>query len=231
MKYIITLAFVITIAFALSTGVLAATGAEMLLNISDFEAFDDCVEFTLSISLSRATQPYSSLDFNLVSSDYHNLTITNNNPDGSEDDLAISFVSGYGSAYHKGRVVEDSGEISYLIGIFSTSGGNTIIDETDICSVRLRYSGITPQHLSIRDLRLIYKTPAGLIDSVLIASPDELTISLDLFVEMEDLAIATSEWNDGKVSLLKYWPALLCIVCIVICSSIIKARLKRKAGV
>ena len=176
----------------------AAPLAAPRMAASDVVDTGDGVEFTLSIDISEPSEPYSSLDFNLVSSDYACLAIVDRSPDADRSSLAVAFAPGYGNAYHEGRIDSASGAVSYLIGIFSPSGGNAITSETNICAIRMRYTGQEAQELAIRDMKLIYKTSDGLIASVPIESHGVLTIAPEIFAVIEENSTPLSPWSDER---------------------------------
>lgn len=165
---------------------LAAPAADMKAELSDFTADGDGMLFTLSVAMGAPSEPYASLDFNLVCSDNEMLAIVDNSEQGDRSNLDISFPPAHGSAYHKGRIDELTGAISYLIGIFSPVGGNAITDETEVCTVKLRYTGDEPQTLSLAGLKLVYKDAEGNITSVNGFDDIEFVIDESLFAAMGD---------------------------------------------
>ena len=162
--YIVVVALLATL--FLSISIYAAPAAELSMNITDVDVLDDTTEFTVNIGISKPSEPYASLDFSIVSSNSENLQIVDRSESGDRSNLDIEFPSeDYGGVYHKGRIDETSGAISYLVGVFSQESGNNISDEADICSVRFRYNGEAPAEISLDGLKLVYKNSNGDIDN------------------------------------------------------------------
>ena len=238
LRKFVVLALSALLTLTLQVNVFAAPFAEMSMNVSDVVDTGDGLEFTLNIDISEPSEPYSSLDFNLVSSDYECLAIVDNSQSGDRSDLDITFAPGYGNAYHKGRIDDASNAVSYLLGVFSSSGGNAITGETNICGIRMHYTGQAAQELSIRDLKLIYKTSDGLIDSVAIESDALLTVTPDIYVEIARDDTPLSQWPEDPVVQESsddgpgtYWYiAGIIIVIAAISGLVIKRRKNLKAG-
>jgi len=166
-------AIVLIMSLWVAVPVLAAPNATASMSVTEVISDGEDIIFTVSIAISKPSEAYASLDFNLVSSSHDNLTIAN----GTGSALAISFVANYGSAYHPGKEA-DNGGYSWLIGIFSQGSGNQISDATNICSVRLRYRGTAPQTLSIKDMTLNYLDSAGNVLSTVL-STDSVKLTID----------------------------------------------------
>ncbi|MDR2671363.1 MAG: hypothetical protein LBC26_06560 [Oscillospiraceae bacterium] len=142
----------------------AAPSAEVALSIADavYESGESGdIIVTVDIAVGAPTEPYASLDFNLVSSDYEHLRILDLDDDEKVTALDIMFTPDYGQAYHRGRVDEETGGYRYLMGIYAQTGGNLIAGATDVCTVRLRYRGEETQTLQLRDVKLIYIDDTG----------------------------------------------------------------------
>ena len=161
MKKVFSSVICVMMLFALVLTVSAAPDAEVSMTVTNAVREGDDVILTVDISIGSSAEPYASLDFNLVSSDSEQLSVAKKNSDGDADALDISFVPEYGGAYHKGRIDDASGEIRYLVGVYAQSSGNIISDATNLCTVKLRYSGEEMQTLSIEDMRLVYKNASG----------------------------------------------------------------------
>ena len=187
MKKLSVAAAVIIAAFVmLSASALAAPAATLQMALSDVAVAEDDIMFTVDISIDVPSEPYASLDFNLVSSDSGALSIAPKNPENESGGLDITFAEGYGSAYHNGRF--DGDVVRYLLGIYGRTSGNVITDATGICSVRMKYAGDAAQTLSVSDLKLVYKNPNGaIVSSPVTAELPSLDISRDsLLLAIED---------------------------------------------
>jgi hypothetical protein len=213
---------------------LAAPYAEPSMSALDAVDTGDALEFTLRIDIGEPSEPYSALDFNLVSSNFMSLSIASDSLGGDGSGLAIEFVQGYGSANHKGRIDETSGAISYLMGIFSPSGGNAISGDISVCSIRIRYEGQEPETLSIKDLRLIYVTADGFIDSVRIEPGVLFAVSPEAFVDIDGKGIpltsevdhpTATETSDKPVRYLWYIVGAICMIAAI--SAILAKRRKK----
>ena len=157
-------AVVISVVFVvLNVSSLAAPSAVLQMALADVTEEENEVFFTIKISIGVPSESYASLDFSLVSSDSGALSIAPKNHGSRSGDLDITFADGYGSAYHNGRF--DGSEVRYLLGIYGRNGGNVITDATDICSIRMKYTGDAAHTLSIADSKLIYKNSNGVIVS------------------------------------------------------------------
>lgn len=166
---IITLISIIAL-ITLSVPAYALPDASVKMAIRDAKWEGEEIIFTVDISIDSPSEPYSSLDFNLVSSNNEKLSIINKNPGSDNGALDITFAEKYGSAYHPGRFDESSGEGRYMMGIYSQTGKNDITEATDVCSVRMKYSGTDTQVLSISDLKLVYENANGAIVNTAIAT-------------------------------------------------------------
>ena len=170
----------------LTPSVLAAPVAELSMRIADWQRDDhddDSVIFDLEIDVGVPSEPYASLDFNIVSSDEAKLHIIDLSANGDKSKLAIDFSSEYSGVYHKGRVNEADGSVSYLVGLFSQSSGNNINAETSVSTVRLRYTGDSVVDLSLSDLKLVYKNGDGEITAAPSDKSVRMQISLDRFID------------------------------------------------
>jgi hypothetical protein len=170
----------------------ALPSAEAAIRISDAVYDGGDIIVTAEIAVGAPSESYASLDFNLVSSDYERLQIVDLNDSEEVTELDVAFAPGYGHAIHKGRPDGDTGGYRYLIGIFSQTGGNLIDGATDICSVKLRYSGEEPQTLLVRDMKLVYVDEAGGVGSAPVGDPAVLTIDRNLVVELDDSEVPLS---------------------------------------
>ena len=164
----------------------AAPDAELAMSIEDWEQIGDAVEFNAVIDIGKSSEPYASLDFNIVSSSEEDLSIVDLSDTGDQSKLAVDFSPDYGGAYHNGRVDETDGSVRYLVGIFSRNSGNNITDETNICTVRFRYTGSLEQELSLENLKLVYKNSEGKITSVAPEAKVSQSISSTEFVEISN---------------------------------------------
>jgi hypothetical protein len=187
---IIALAVFILSAPMVTVSAFAAPSAEPTMVITDAEYDGDDVLFTVSIAVSAPAAPYASLDFNLVSSDPEHLSVVNLNGNEDEPELDITFLKGFGSAYHRGRIDAEAGSCSYLIGIYSQSSGNKITDAVEVCTVRLRYSGDETQTLKISDMKLVYLDDVGGVASAQVDSEAAaLEIDEGIVAQMNESAV------------------------------------------
>ena len=158
--------FLVIFSFCLAFNAVAAPTADLAMHIADCEQIGDAVEFNVVINIGDPSEPYASLDFNIVSSSEEYLSIVDLSEVKDKSRLAVEFVPDYGGAYHKGRIDEADGSVSYLVGIFSRNSGNNITAETNICTIRFRYTGSAAQELSLENLKLVYKNSNGEITGV-----------------------------------------------------------------
>ncbi|MDR0818602.1 MAG: hypothetical protein LBN43_03400 [Oscillospiraceae bacterium] len=156
----------------------AAPSTEVTFGVSEAIADGNDIIVTVDIAVTSPTEPYASLDFNLVSSDYEHLAILDLDDDEEVTELDIAFAPDYGQAYHSGRFDDETSGYRYLIGIYSQSSGNQITEATEVCSVRLRYSGDITQTLLIRDMKLVYIDDVGGVASAPINS-DSAILTID----------------------------------------------------
>lgn len=209
--------FLLLVPFAVNAA--AAPSAEIITKFSDPVTENDGSQtITMYISVSAPTEPYASMDFNLVSSSAEHLSIVDKSAAGDRSDLDITFTSDYGGAYHKGRIDEATGAISYLIGIFSTEGGNPITEETDICTVKLRYSGQVPQTVAVTDMKLVYKNEAGEIVGSPVTDDVSLIVSADLFMEKSSIPLGafTEITSDDPLFYVLIGVGLLVVIGLVV---------------
>ena len=185
-KYFVTCLLLVLCSFCLTSVALAAPTAYLSMHIADWEQIGDVVEFNVIIDIGKPSEPYASLDFNIVSSSKEHLSIVDLSEAGDESRLAFDFSPDYGGAYHKGRLDEANGSVSYLAGIFSQNSGNNITAETNICTVKFRYTGNLEQELSLENLKLIYKNSDGKITSVAPEGNISKNISPADFVQSSD---------------------------------------------
>ena len=192
----------------LSISALAAPAAKLQMVLSDVAQAEDDILFTVEISIDSPSEPYASLDFNLVSSDSSALSIAPKESGG----LDITFADGYGSAYHNGRF--NDGEVRYLLGIYGRTGRNVITDATDVCSVRMRYTGEAAPMLSVADFKLVYKNPNGVIVSAPVtAEIPAIEISREsLLLAIGDEATPLSDGGLSGIGVLQVSVLLLLLV-------------------
>ena len=186
---------VVSLGFA--SRAIAAPAAELTMHISDWEQVDEAVELNLVIDIGSPSEPYASLDFNLVSSSEEHLSVVDLSEAGDKSKLAFDFSPDYGGAYHAGRIDEASGSVRYLVGIFSQSSGNNIAAETNICVVRLRYTGDLEQELSLENLKLIYKNTDGEITSTALEARVSQSISPADFAQITNEPTPLLGLEDG----------------------------------
>jgi len=188
---------------------LAAPVAELSMRIADWQRegqYDDAVIFDLEIDIGVPSEPYASLDFSIVSSDEAKLHIIDLSANGDKSNLAIDFSSEHSGVYHKGRVNEADGSVSYLVGLFSQSSGNNINTETSVSTVKLRYTGDSMVELSLSDLKLVYKNAGGEITAAPSDKSISMQISHDSFVDTvwqeqsEDVSTDTNSVELPEVS-------------------------------
>ena len=160
-KHLVTGLLSAVFLFCICPKALAAPAADLSMQITEFEQVDDAVEFNVIIDVGKPSEPYASMDFSIVSSNEEHLHIVDLSANGDKSSLAFEFAPEYGGVYHKGRIDELNGSVSYLVGFFSQSSGNNIADETSICSVRFRYTGDSEEEISLENLKLVYKNPEG----------------------------------------------------------------------
>ena len=191
--------------FCLCPGAAATPAADLSMQIADWEQVGDAVEFNVVIDIGTPSEPYASLDFSIVSSNEERLHIVDLSEIRDKSKLAFDFSPDYGGVYHKGRIDEADGSVSYLVGLFSQTSGNNIMDETNICSVKLRYSGDLEQELSLENLKLVYKNPDGEITGVTSEAKVSQNISQSSFVQIPDetspLSDEPAALSDSPVSL------------------------------
>jgi hypothetical protein len=126
---------------------------------------DGGFRFTLGVSVSESADAYCAMDFNVVSSDHARLHILDLAAEPDEKLFEISFAEDFGTAYHKGRVDEATGEIDYLVGIFDQSSQNGIKDAMDVCGITFVYEGGEPQTIRLENLQLVYFDAEGAVRS------------------------------------------------------------------
>ena len=185
-KYFTVCLLLMIFSFCLASGALAAPVADLTMHIADLEQIDGGVEFNVVIDIGKPSDPYASLDFNIVSSSEEHLSIVDLSEAGDKSRLAVDFSPDYGGAYHKGRIDETDGSVSYLVGIFSRNSGNNITDETNICTVRFRYTGSLDQELLLENIKLIYKNSDGEITSTPLEKNVSQSVSLTELVQIDD---------------------------------------------
>ncbi|MDR1438685.1 MAG: hypothetical protein LBJ10_01320 [Clostridiales bacterium] len=175
------------LAAAVSAAAFAVPSAEASMAVSGAEAEGDEIIVTVDIAVTAPSEPYASLDFNLITSDRAKLSVIDLNDDPEVAELDISFAPGYGSAYHQGQDDPDTGGYRYLVGIYSQTAGNLIDGAVDVCSVRLRYSGDEPQSLRLRDMKLVYVGEGGDVLFEPVATDAEaLAVDASLVAELSD---------------------------------------------
>ena len=210
-KFIITAVMVLSVfaVLTLSGGALALPAADLRMSITELDVRDSATEFTMQIDVSAPSEPYASLDFNLVSSNSESLQIIDNSEAGDRSDLDIEFTPNFSGAYHKGRIDETSGAISYLIGIFSMEGGNKVTEGTNICSIRFRYTGEAEEQISLDNLKLVYKNTDGAIESVNHGEAVKYAIGPATFVQVpsEEVPLA-----NGVPKAIANGPAMMILV-------------------
>ena len=184
---------IIVILTSYSSPVLAAPTAELSMTITDWQQVDDAVEFDLEINVGMPSEPYASVDFNIVSSNEKQLHIADLSENGDKSKLSIEFTSDYAGVYHKGRINEDDGSVSYLVGLFSQSSGNNITDKTSVGSVKFRYSGDLAQELSLCNLKLVYKNKDGEITGASSNAIVSMQVSPDMFTAIADIPDRSGE--------------------------------------
>ena len=172
--------------FCLCPTALAAPAAELSMTITDMERVGDAVEFNVVIDIAKPSEPYTSLDFNIVSSNGESLHIVDLSEQEDKSSLAFEFTPDYGGVYHKGRVNEEDGSVSYLVGLFSQESGNNIAEGTNICTVRFRYTGDSEEEVSLAGLKLIYKNSEGEIAGASTEASVNLLISQENFEQFSD---------------------------------------------
>ena len=169
----------LTLIFAsVALAVIVVPETRVDFSIADAVKEGEDIIVTVDIALETPSEPYASLEFNLVSSNHEDLAIINLGEDQENPDLDITFNPDYGQAYHKGRPDSDTGGYRYLMGIYSQTGGNLIDDAVEVCSVKLRYKGTVPQTLLIRDLKLVYLDDVGGVASAPI-NTDDAVLTID----------------------------------------------------
>jgi hypothetical protein len=209
----------------------AVPSAEASMVISDVAMADDGLIVTVDIAVSAPSEPYASLDFNLITSDLGKLSVVDLDDDPDVAELDIDFTPDYGSAYHQGQDDAESGGYRYLIGIYSRAGGNLIGDAVPVCSVRLRYSGDEPQTLRIRDMKLVYVDDGGDVLFTPVASePAALTVDGSLFaagipempLPLSEARLPARSWHNAAI--------MFAIGVAACCAAVILIRTKRKGG-
>ena len=233
-KYFLSCILSVVLLFSLISSALAAPAAELSMHIVDWEQLEDAVEFSIAIDIGEPSEPYASLDFNIISSSEEHLSVVDLSETGDNSKLAFEFSPDYGGAYHKGRLDETRGSVSYLAGIFSQSSGNNITTATRVCTVRLRYTGSVEQELSLENLKLIYKNSDGEITSVAPEMKVSQSISMAEFAQLpSENAPSTgdettaAEGKDATSTSVIVYILLACAAIIVIAVFVF---LKRKSG-
>ena len=129
-----------------SISVLAAPSAGPSMTLAGVTVDGSDLIVNVDIAIGSPSEPYASLDFNLVSSSSASLTL---------ESVTYPNLPGISGAANLTGTAEGNGH-RWMIGIASTGGaGNLITGAVDICTVRLRYSGSASQTLSLRDMKLI----------------------------------------------------------------------------
>lgn len=236
MKRISSIIIFLVLAFLLATPAMAAPSAEMEVTLSDVQENEDGWLFTLNIEMLAPTEPYASLDFNLVCGDHEHLAIVDNSEAGDRSALDIKFTKDYGSANHKGRINSETGAISYLIGIFSQVSGNAIKEQTHVCAVTLCYTGSEPQSLSLEKLKLVYKDASGKITSVsdfpevsFTIDPDFLANAAITIADGEDPLANMSASNIDPLLIVAF--SLVAVLAAVIVLMLLRNRKNKMAAV
>ena len=165
-KHLVTGLLLAVFLFCICPKAFAAPTADLSMQITEYEQVGDAVEFNVIIGVGKPSEPYASLDFTISSSDEERLHIVDLSASKDKSPLAFEFTPEYGGVYHKGRINEIDGSVSYLVGFFSQASGNNIADEANICSVRFRYTGDSEEEISLENLKLVYKNPKGEIAGV-----------------------------------------------------------------
>ena len=181
-KFRITVLFFGLFLWMTTISVFAEPQANMNIAISDVIEIEEGTLFTVNIYLEKPKEPYASMDFYLVTSDADKLFIIQKSEADKENNLDIEFPSDFGSAYHEGRIDENTGAARYLIGVFSFESGNPISEAVDVCSVRMLYKGENPQTLNIENMKLVFQNDAG--DIVSAQNTREMPV---LFIDGEHL--------------------------------------------
>ena len=206
---------------------LAAPAADLSMRITDRQQVGDAVEFSAVIDIGKPTEPYASLDFSIVSSNEESLHIVDLSENGDKSNLAFEFSPDYGGVYHKGRINEEDGSVSYLVGLFSQETGNNITDETNICTVRFRYTGDAEEELSLEGLKLVYKNPQGEITG----AASEVVVSQPILYDRFE-RVSVSEIPLGSAEPGEKAPPtafiLGTVAVVLIASAIIVLRLRAK---
>jgi hypothetical protein len=220
MKRLFAVIIGVLTAFAISVPLLAAPVyaapfADPLIRVISAEREGEDVVITVGIAIGAPSEPYASLDFNLVSSDPAQLSIIDLNDDAEVTSLDITFTPDYGNAYHSGRDYEATGGYGYLMSIYAQSAGNQITGATDICSVRLRYHGDEVQTLQVRDMKLVYVDEAGSIVATYIPSDSAvLTIDAGLVAQIGEQDVPLGAPASGPPP--AFWIVLAAIVVVAI---------------
>ena len=188
-KYIIAGFLLAVLLLCMCPQATAAPAADLSMQITDFEQVGGAFEFNVEISIAKPSEPYASMDFSIVSSNEESLHIVDLSAAGDKSKLAVEFTPDYGGAYHKGRINEADGSVSYLVGIFSRESGNKIAEETGVCTVRFSYTGDAEAELSLDGLKLIYKNPEGEITGVPMDNSVSQTISQENLEYLSDAAV------------------------------------------
>jgi hypothetical protein len=210
---------------------LAAPSAEAAMSVSKVEETGDGLVLTVDVAVGTPSEPYASLDFNLVTSDPDNLAIIDLSDGSGDPSLDISFPPGYGKAYHAGQDDPQTGGARYLIGIFSQTAGNNITEATPVCSARLLYKGDEPQSLSVRDMKLVYVDGEGGVAAAP-ASSEDVVVQVDAGL-LADVAEARAPLSDGPGAegggIPPYgWAALAVTACLAVALLMARRRLGRR---
>ena len=194
--------------------------AEVSMEIKDVEVADDGFIFTLDITVAKPSEPYASLDFNLITSDYATLSIIDLNGDPEVTELDIDFAPGYGKAYHPGEEDSDTGGHRYMMGIFTQAANNGISDEMTICSVKMHYHGDATQTLRIRDMKLVYVNSAGGVASSPIISSNALaSVDNDILRGMIETVPESSDQNSNII---------LVVLAVIVCAGAVFLFIRRR---
>ena len=218
----------------LTPSAVAAPVAELSMRIADWQRDGqdgDSVIFDLEIDIGVPSEPYASLDFSIVSSDEAKLHIIDLSANGDKSKLAIDFLSEHSGVYHKGRINESDGSVSYLVGLFSQSSGNNINAETNISTVKLRYTGDSMVELSLSDLKLVYKNADGEITAAPSDKSVGMQISQDRFIDTvrqeqsEDMPAGSVQLPEPNVPMsaieLPKREFPLVIICILVAAALV----------
>ena len=191
----------------LCIGATTAPSADLTMTITDSVTKNCAIEFTLKIDVAKSSEPYASLEFNIVSSNSQKLHIIDLSEEVGKSNLDIEFSPEFGGVYHKGRIDETRGTISYLVCLFSMENGNPISEKTNVCTVRFRYESDSAEEILLKDLKLVYKNADNIIDSAKIETNQKQAISNELFLDLNN-----SENNTITYILITFVSILIFII-------------------